>query len=120
MPPTARVLALLLLLAFARLATADTTQQQGDIVPPMHPPIILEDDPNLPLTYIWPSADAWPLSDDDDALAKAYAADEAVYNHEYVPVDLASDFKHSPQGEACLGCRPETGNCLHGQLDRFK
>lgn len=101
----ARVLAVLLLLAFARLATADSSSQIGDDLPPMNPPVILNDDPNTPITYEWPFEGAWPLSDDDEALAKAYAADEAAY----VLDDYAEGvvlFTTEPEGEAgpCAGC----------------
>lgn len=77
----ARALAALLLLVFARLTTAahSTASQAGDDLPPMNPPVVLQDDPNMPITYEWPSSGPWPLSDDDEALAKAFAADEAVY-----------------------------------------
>jgi hypothetical protein len=69
-----RVVALLLLLVFARLATAG-----GDNVASMNPPVVRDDDPNTPETYEWAIEGAWPLSDDDDALAKAYAAEDVVY-----------------------------------------
>lgn len=77
----ARALAALLLLVFARLATAahSTASQAGDDLPPMNPPVVLQDDPNTPITYEWPSLGPWPLSDDEKALAKAFAADEAAY-----------------------------------------
>lgn len=69
-----RVAALLLLLVFARLATAD-----GGNVASMNPPVVRDADPSTPTTYEWAIEGAWPLSDDDDALAKAYAAEDVVY-----------------------------------------
>lgn len=76
--PRARVVTslLLLLVVFARLVAA--TDVHG-----MNPPVILSDDPSTPVTYTWPIDGAWPLSDYDDELAKAYAADEAYYHQAY-------------------------------------
>ena len=87
MRPTARALALLSLLVFARLAAAGS-EHSGEDVPPMNPPIIESDDPNIPVTYSWPSQGAWPLSDDDEALARAYAAEEAAYLYMDILDDL--------------------------------
>lgn len=89
----ARALAALLLLLSARLATAahSTASKTGDDLPPMNPPIVLKDDPSTPITYEWPSQGPWPPSDDDEALAKAFAADEAAY----VLTDYPDEYDYS-------------------------
>jgi hypothetical protein len=71
----AGVVAVLLLLAFARLATANSSHN-GDIVQPMNPPVIHDDDLNTPVTYEWPSEGPWPLSD-MEVLEAAVTGDDA-------------------------------------------
>jgi hypothetical protein len=71
----AGVVAVLLLLAFARLATANSSHI-GDIVQPMNPPVIHDDDLNTPVTYEWPSEGPWPLSD-MEVLEAAVTGDDA-------------------------------------------
>lgn len=105
----ARVLAVLLLLVFARLATAVSSSHNGDNLPPMNPPIILNEDPNTPITYEWPYEGAWPLSDDDDALANAYAADEAAY----VLADYAEGVVPEAQGETGLHAKSCRQTVVH-------
>lgn len=74
-----RVLAVLVLLVFARLAgtaaaaagaadsyyTTDHSLDDGSQVSQMNPPVILDDDPATPVTYVWPETEGtpWPLSD---------------------------------------------------------
>jgi hypothetical protein len=69
----ARALAALLLLVFARLATAAApTSQAGDNLPPMNAPIVLRDDPSTPTTAI---------SDNNEVLSSVFAAaDEAAHS----------------------------------------
>lgn len=96
-----RVAALLLLLAFARLATAG-----GENVASMNPPVIRDDDPNTPTTYEWAIEGAWPLSDDADALAKAYAAEDVVY------VDVPAPGEKKLLVLGVWGCGCALGLCL--------
>lgn len=84
----ARVVAVLLLLAFARLATAESSQN-GDNLSPMNPPIIHSNDPDTPVTYEWPYEGPWPLSD-LEVLEAAPAEDDDPY-------DLSTFYVHQAQ-----------------------
>jgi hypothetical protein len=67
----ANVLALLLLLIFAKMASAG-----GDNVDPNLSLTDVDDnDLNTTVPYEWAVDGAWPMSDDDEALSKSYAAD---------------------------------------------